>query len=83
VRKNRRILGESIETKPKIINERKEFGHWEIGTVAGKRNESAVLLTLDERLTRKRIIVKIENKTAQAVTKGLKGIYESYGKSAA
>jgi len=72
VRKNRRILEESIETRPKIINERKEFGHWEIDTVTGKRNESAVLLTPDKRLARKRIIVKTENKTTQAVTKGLK-----------
>ncbi len=83
VRKNRRILGESIETRPNRINERKEFGHWEIDTVVGTKTKSAVLLTLDERLTRKRIIVKIESKTAQAVAKGLKGIYESYGESAA
>lgn len=32
-RKNRRILGESIENRPSIINERKEFAHWEIDTV--------------------------------------------------
>lgn len=30
VRKRKRILGESIEQRPSIINDRLEFGHWEI-----------------------------------------------------
>ena len=83
VRKNRRILGESIEKRPDSVNERREFGHWEIDTIAGKRNKGSVLLTLDERLTRKRIIVKIKSKTTEAVKDGLLKIYNSFGTNAA
>lgn len=82
IRKNRRILGESIERRTSEINERKNFGHWEIDTVIGTKNKGEVLLTLDERLTRKRIIRKIEGKTVEAVTKGILEIYNSFGKNA-
>ena len=51
IRKNRRILGESIENRPSIINDRKEFAHWEIDTVVGVRESAPVFLTLDERVT--------------------------------
>ena len=82
IRKNRRVLGESIENRPTIINERKEFGHWEIDTVIGTKSKGSVLLTMDERLTRKRIIVKIESKTSEAVTEGILKIYNSVGDNA-
>ena len=48
-RKNRRILGVSIEQRPESVDQRQEFGHWEIDTVVGKRKSGEVLLTLDER----------------------------------
>lgn len=55
-RTRRRVLRESISNRPSIINERKEFGHWEIDTVIGKQTKSCVLLTLDERLTHQRLL---------------------------
>lgn len=82
VRQNRRILGESIEKRNEIINERKEFGHWEIDTVIGTKAKGSVLLTLDERVTRKRIIIKIKDKTAEAVREGILKIYNSFGNNA-
>ena len=78
-RKNRRILGTSIEERPESVKERKEFGHWEIDTVVGKRTAGEVLLTLDERKTRKRHIIKIEGKTCKAVAKALDALRASYG----
>ena len=81
VRKNRRILGESIENRPQIINDRNEFGHWEIDTVEGKQGKGAVLLTLDERTTRKRIIVKISGRNMAAVTRGIGRIKAEYGEN--
>lgn len=36
-RKNRRILGKSIEERPETVNSREEFGHWEIDSVLGKK----------------------------------------------
>lgn len=79
VRQNRRILGKSIEIRPESINNRTEFGHWEIDTVVGKRESSPVLLTLDERLTRKLIVIKIASKTASAVAEGIKKLLSIYG----
>ena len=78
-RKNRRILGTSIEERPESVNERKEFGHWEIDTVVGKREAGEVILTLDERMTRKRHMIKIDGKNSEAVAKGLDALKASYG----
>lgn len=78
VKENKRKLGESIETRPENINSRTEFGHWEIDTVVGCRGSESVLLTLDERKTRKRIIVKIPDKTSLSVMKALKNIFKRY-----
>lgn len=38
-RQNKKILGASIAERPQHINERKEFGHWEIDTVVGQRKK--------------------------------------------
>lgn len=79
VRKNRRILGLSIEKRPAEIDTREEFGHWEIDTVVGKRESAPVLLTLDERKTRRRHIVKIDSRSGESVEKGLRKIIAIYG----
>ena len=71
VRQNRRIYGMSIEERPEEINSREEFGHWEIDTVIGKKESSAVLLTLDERMTRQRHILKISSRSSAAVEEGI------------
>ena len=78
-RKNRRILGMSIEQRPESVKNRQEFGHWEIDTVVGKREAGEVLLTLDERMTRKRHIIKITGKNKQSVGKALRTLQNSYG----
>lgn len=78
-RRNKKILGTSIEERPQIINKRLEFGHWEIDTVVGLRKAGEVLLTLDERRTRKRYITKIASKTSQAVKAGLDRIVKCFG----
>lgn len=60
VRKNKKILGSSIDERAPEVNERSEFGHWEIDTVIGKRQgKNEVLLTLTERMSRKELIRKI------------------------
>lgn len=80
IRVNKKILGASIEVRPPHIEEREEFGHWEIDTVLGQRHKGAALLTLTERKTRKEHIIKIERKSVDGVHKGiqqLKSIYDS------
>lgn len=71
-RKNKKILGMSISERPEHINDRKEFGHWEIDTVIGKKSsKDSVLMTLVERKTRFECIIKIDSKTSKAVEEGL------------
>ena len=81
-RKNRRIMGESIEKRPQKVNERNEFGHWEIDTVVGTKKRSAVLLTLAERVTRQLITVKIPSRSSQAVSEAMKKIISQFGDKA-
>lgn len=71
-KKNKTVLGNSIENRPDIVKAREEFGHWEIDTVVGlKTGQDNVLLTLTERKTRFEIIQKIDGKNAAAVTAGI------------
>ena len=76
---HKRLYGLSIEARPQVVNQREEFGHWEIDTVVGRRESQSVLLTLDERTTRFRHIIKIPGRSTQAVEQGLKTLRELYG----
>jgi IS30 family transposase len=80
IRINKKILGASIEERPPHIENREEFGHWEIDTVLGNRQQGAALLTLTERKTRKEHIFKIKRKTTEGVQEAiqyLKAIYDT------
>lgn len=81
-RKNKKVLGKSIEDRSHEINSRDVFGHWEIDTVIGSKlkNEKA-LLTLVERQTRFEIIVPIKSKTNDAVTLALSQLKDQIGNS--
>lgn len=80
VRKNKRKLGTSIEERPEHINDRSEFGHWEIDTVIGKKTAGEpVLLTLTERQTRYELIIKVPSKTANAVMEALEELTITFG----
>lgn len=58
----------SIENRPDNVNNREEFGHFELDTVLGtNKGNHQCLLTLTERKTRFEIIFKIEAKTAELV----------------
>lgn len=71
-RKNKMALGESIETRPKEIEIREDFGDWEIDTVIGsKKKTDPVIITLTERKSRYELIIKIDSETNKAVEEGL------------
>ena len=80
-KQNKRLFGTSIEERGDEINSRTVFGHWEIDTIVGKKESSSVLLSLDERLTRKRHLVKIPSRSSEAVRMGLEKIAELYGEN--
>ena len=53
VRENKRVLGRSIEEWPASIEDRTEFGHWEVDLVIGSKSDNDdALLTMIERKTR-------------------------------
>ena len=80
VRKHKKNLGKSIEERPKDIDSREEFGHWEIDTVIGvKSGIDCVLLTIVERKTRNAIVRSIASKTADAVMNELISIRTVFG----
>ena len=70
--------GTSIEERPKEINDRKTFGHWEMDCVCGPTKPS--LLVLTERLTRKEIIFKMPNQTMESVHHCLNQLEHKHGK---
>ena len=77
-RRNIKVLGTSIEERPKSIENRQESGHWEINTVVGKiEADEPVLLTLVERKTRFEKIFKIAGQRAAAVDKTLRTFIQS------
>jgi IS30 family transposase len=80
VRKHKKKLGKSIEERPKDIDKREDFGHWEIDTVIGEKSgNDCVLLTLVERKTRNAIVRKIAGKTSKAVIEELKRVIHIFG----
>lgn len=78
-KQNKRLFGMSIDERPAEVNDRITFGHWEIDTIVGKKESSSVFLSLDERLTRKRHLVKIPSRSSDAVRIGLERIAKLYG----
>ncbi len=76
-RRNVKVLGTSIEERPESVEDRQEFGHWEIDTVVGNIDaDEPVLLTLVERKTRFEKIFKIASQRASAVDQTLNAFIE-------
>lgn len=79
-RKNKRILGPSIDQRPSSINDRSQFGHWEIDTVIGqKKSTEPVLLTLVERQTRFELVMKLAGKDSASVTQAVAQLKQRAG----
>lgn len=79
VRKNRRILGMSIVDRPPVIEGRKEFGHWEIDTVKGKKSDDNALLTLVERKTRNYFAILLDDQDHDSVDYAMNQLQQEFG----
>ncbi|RAK03907.1 IS30 family transposase [Halanaerobium saccharolyticum] len=80
IKSNKKKLGTSIEERPESINDRSEFGHWEIDTVIGKKTkDQAALLTMTERTTRSQIIRKIADKSSYSVQEAMTKLIKETG----
>lgn len=76
----RASAGTSIEERPEDIKTRKEFGHWEMDSVIGKRGKSKnTLLVLTERKTRNEIIFKLPDHSAIEVVKAVDKLEQTWG----
>lgn len=72
--------GQSIEKRDPAILDRKEYGHWEMDTVAGgQKKGKSCLLVLSERMTREEIIVKMKDKTQSSVIHALNMLERKLG----
>jgi IS30 family transposase len=60
----------SIEKRPKYIQKRKQFGHWETDNVIGKNTDAYALSVTVERSTRFTILSKVQ-RSASSKTAGL------------
>ncbi|HNX91605.1 MAG TPA: IS30 family transposase [Candidatus Omnitrophota bacterium] len=72
-------LGRSIEDRPKKIDTREEYGHWEGDSVKGPLQTKASLVTLTERKSREQIIVKVNRSTQEAIREAIDGLEKKYG----
>ncbi|NCC00884.1 MAG: IS30 family transposase [Clostridia bacterium] len=68
-----------IEERPESVNNRSEFGHWEIDCVCSKQGVLPALLTLTERKSRFELIFKIPDKSQKSVISVLDKLERSLG----
>ncbi|MCM0582727.1 IS30 family transposase [Weissella diestrammenae] len=79
------LVKHSIFDRPKTIEKRTQFGHWEIDLVLPAKTKDEVqfdntaIMTFVERKSRFYTLIKIENKRADSVIKGFDLFYKRYG----
>lgn len=73
---NKRILGTSIEQRPDVINDRKEFGHWEGDSIVDQLHSA--ILAKTERLSRLFVLRKLTKHTSEAVEKAEQKLKTEY-----
>ena len=71
--------GLSIEQRPAAVNDRREFGHWEMDTVRGKASTPGCFLVLTERMTRLEHILFMPHGTQQEVRFSINKLERHYG----
>lgn len=75
----KRLVGKSIDLRPKEIAERTSFGHWESDTVLGKKNKGeAATFSIVERLTGYYLTFKIAGKTTDGVATAMMRIHQMF-----
>ena len=72
----------SIEDRPKEINHRNIFGHWEMDTVYSSRDDLSCLLVLTERMTRQELVFQLPDRTNKSVVSALDRLERQVGSPA-
>ena len=80
-KKNRKVLGRSIEQRPESINSRSEAGHFEIDAVKGKNGKGeAAAISLVDRVSRYTYLMYVESLTSENVRRELLKLFRKVGK---
>jgi IS30 family transposase len=75
---HKNLKGTSIEERPAEVENRKEYGHWEMDCVEGKKGSKAALLVLSERKRREQIIYKMPDMTQKSVINVINALEMKY-----
>ncbi|GEO54784.1 IS30 family transposase [Lactiplantibacillus argentoratensis] len=76
----RLLQGRSIDDRPKRVDNRHEFGHYELDTIVGHRNgQESVIMTFIERKSRHQFMRLIDSRDADSVNYALREIIAEYG----
>ena len=66
--------------RPEIIDNREEFGHWEMDTVySGKKKSTVALLVLTERKTRNENIIVVPDRRAETTVRAINALERKLG----
>ena len=74
------MICKSIEDRPENINDRSEFGHWEIDSVVGSKNGGSSFLVFTERQTRLELVRKLKSKSCENVVREIDKLEKQLGR---
>lgn len=77
-KERKKILGKSIDERPKEVDNRQEFGHWEGDGIVGA-NQQGHLITLVERKTDTGIIFDVKDKKSCRIVDVLAHLKQRFG----
>lgn len=77
-KKRKKVLGRSIDERPKEVEERKEFGHWEGDGIVGK-GQRGQILTLVERKLGIGMMFNVGDRESGRVVEVLDNLEKEYG----
>lgn len=69
----------SIEKRPKVVEKRLDYGHWEGDTIKGPVGSKTSLITLTERKSREEIILKVDRAAQEEIKAALDKLERKYG----
>lgn len=74
-----RLGAHSITERPKEVETREVFGHWEMDCIVSGRGHRPALLTLNERKTRKTYLFKMPDQTQTSVLSVMDSLEKKFG----
>ena len=76
---SRAPAGKSIEQRPKEVDTRETFGHWEMDSVESCQGVSNTLLVLTERKTRNENIIVVPDRRAETTVRAINALERKLG----